>query len=228
MSLLLHIETATQNCSVSLSDNGKLLVLKEETGRYTHAENLSLFIKNILTESGVEFKQLSAVSVSKGPGSYTGLRIGVSTAKGICFALDIPLISVDTLKNMANGVISQGIETDLYCPMIDARRMEVYAELFDKNLNVVRKVNADIVDEQTYSEFLKEKKVCFFGDGMTKCKELLSTFDNAFFVDKIEPSAKYMIELATDKFLRKEFEDVAYFEPYYLKDFIAGKPKKLL
>ncbi len=228
MSLILHIETATQNCSVSLSDNGKLLALKEETGKYTHAENLSLFIKSILEESGVEFKQLSAVSVSKGPGSYTGLRIGVSSAKGICFALDIPLVSVDTLKNMTNGVVLQGIEADLYCPMIDARRMEVYAELFDKNLNVVRKVNADIVNEETYSKFLKAKKVCFFGDGMTKCKELLSSFDNAIFVENIEPSAKHMVELATDNFLRKEFEDVAYFEPYYLKDFIAGKPKKLL
>lgn len=228
MSLILHIETATQNCSVSISENGNLLALKEETGKYTHAENLSLFIKSVLEESKVDFKQLNAVSVSKGPGSYTGLRIGVSTAKGICFALDIPLISVDTLKNMACGAISQGVEADLYCPMIDARRMEVYAEIYDKNLNVVREVNADIVDEETYAELLKEKRVCFFGDGMAKCNELLSTCDNALFVERIEPSAKYMTEIATEKFIKKEFEDVAYFEPHYLKDFIAGKPKKLL
>lgn len=228
MSRILHIETATQNCSVSLSENGKLLAFKEQTGNYTHAENLTVFIQQVLEEANLNFKQLDAVSVSKGPGSYTGLRIGVSTAKGICFALEIPLIAVDTLKSMTKGVLLNQIEADLFCPMIDARRMEVYAEIVDRKLNLVRSVNADIVDENTYSEFLRENSVCFFGNGMIKCKEILSTFNNSIFVEGIEPSAKYMIEMATEKFLKKEFEDVAYFEPHYLKDFIAGKPKKLL
>jgi len=228
LSRILHIETATQNCSVSLSENGKLLAFKEQTGNYTHAENLTVFIQQVLEEANLNFKQLDAVSVSKGPGSYTGLRIGVSTAKGICFALEIPLIAVDTLKSMTKGVLLNQIEADLFCPMIDARRMEVYAEIVDRKLNLVRSVNADIVDENTYSEFLRENSVCFFGNGMIKCKEILSTFNNSIFVEGIEPSAKYMIEMATEKFLKKEFEDVAYFEPHYLKDFIAGKPKKLL
>ncbi len=228
MSRILHIETATQNCSVSLSENGKLLAFKEQTGNYTHAENLTVFIQQTLEEANLNFNQLDAVSVSKGPGSYTGLRIGVSTAKGICFALEIPLIAVDTLKSMTKGVLLNQIEADLFCPMIDARRMEVYAEIVDKKLNVVRSVNADIVDENTYSEFLRENTVCFFGNGMIKCKEILSTFNNSIFVEGIEPSAKGMVEIATEKFLKKEFEDVAYFEPHYLKDFIVGKPKKLL
>jgi tRNA threonylcarbamoyladenosine biosynthesis protein TsaB len=228
LSRILHIETATQNCSVSLSENGKLLAFKEQTGNYTHAENLTVFIQQTLEEANFNFNQLDAISVSKGPGSYTGLRIGVSTAKGICFALEIPLIAVDTLKSMTKGVLLNQIEADFFCPMIDARRMEVYAEIVDKKLNVVRSVNADIVDENTYSEFLRENSVCFFGNGMIKCKEILSTFNTSIFVEGIEPSAKYMVEMATEKFLKKEFEDVAYFEPHYLKDFIAGKPKKLL
>jgi tRNA threonylcarbamoyladenosine biosynthesis protein TsaB len=228
MSLILGIETATKMCSVALSDENGLLALKEAGGEYSHAENLNLFVADVCTQAGKELKDIDAIAVSKGPGSYTGLRIGVSAAKGFCTALDIPLISVDTLQAMAknpSGEIDRGL---LFCPMIDARRMEVYTALYDTEGNKIEDISAKIIDENSFSEYLKTSKIVFFGDGSEKCREALDGNPNATFIEDVHPSAKYINEIALKKFNKKEFEDVAYFEPFYLKDFIATTPKKLL
>lgn len=226
MSLILGIETATKICSVALSGNGKLLALKEEGGAYSHSEKLTVFIQEILKQAGKSLKDLDAVAVSKGPGSYTGLRIGVSAAKGLCYGLDIPLISVSTLKAMAlNKSLPKKV---LYCPMIDARRMEVYTALFDENNIEVEPISAKIIDEDSFAEELKEHQIIFFGDGADKCKETLGGNPNAIFSDKGLPSAEFVNQIALEKFSKQDFEDVAYFEPFYLKDFVATTPKKLL
>ncbi|OFY88984.1 MAG: tRNA (adenosine(37)-N6)-threonylcarbamoyltransferase complex dimerization subunit type 1 TsaB [Bacteroidetes bacterium RIFCSPLOWO2_12_FULL_31_6] len=362
MSIILGIETATKICSVAISDGEKLLAIKEEGGAYSHSQKLTVFIQEVLDQAGKTFKDIDAVAVSKGPGSYTGLRIGVSSAKGLCYALGIPLIAVDTLQAMAkntppnlpstdgegmpryyttdsqmwnlllekakehrkkpteaemvlwkflrtkqlgykfrrqhpvdrfipdfvciekkliievdgkihefqkeedkirteilnengfkvirfkneevicnidevvskikaqlqslpSGEIKRGL---LFCPMIDARRMEVYTALFDENNNLVEHITAKIIDEYSFAKHLKSHKILFFGDGAEKCKEILSKHPNAIFTDSGLPSAKTVNEIAHEKFNNKEFEDVAYFEPYYLKDFIATTAKKLL
>ncbi|MBN2615416.1 MAG: tRNA (adenosine(37)-N6)-threonylcarbamoyltransferase complex dimerization subunit type 1 TsaB [Bacteroidales bacterium] len=229
MALILSIETSTRVCSVALSENGKLLALEESTAQHSHAEQITVFSEQVLYKAGKNFRDLDAIAVSKGPGSYTGLRIGVSTAKGFCYSLDKPLISVGTLPALASGMIQslidQGKNPDsyLFCPMIDARRMEVYAAVYDSTLNVKRKVEAEVIDEQSYADFLNEKPVLFIGDGAPKCKETLEGKDNASFTEQpFLPSASYMIPLAEQKFAAKEFENVAYFEPFYLKDFIPG------
>lgn len=227
MSLILGIETSTKICSVAISDGGKLLALKEEGGEYSHSEKLTVFIQDILKEAGLQLENIDAVAVSKGPGSYTGLRIGVSVAKGLCYALNKPLISVDTLQAMALGM-SKAENADLYCSMIDARRMEVYTALYDSNNKIVESVSAKIIDENSFSKKLKENQIMFFGDGSEKCKESLGGNSNTIFSDKGLPSAQYVNQIALEKFNNQEFEDVAYFEPYYLKDFIATTPKKLL
>ncbi|MFL5765156.1 MAG: tRNA (adenosine(37)-N6)-threonylcarbamoyltransferase complex dimerization subunit type 1 TsaB [Bacteroidia bacterium] len=227
MSLILNIETATTACSVSLGQNGKLLALKELNADYTHAENLTLFIEEVMKQSGKKLSQLDAIAVSKGPGSYTGLRIGVSTAKGLCYALEKPLISIDTLRSLAFAVV--GVEEwqadTLCCPMLDARRMEVYCAVYDSGLNCIRETAAEIIDENSFSDLLKDRKVIFFGDGAAKCKEVLSKNANAGFIDNIFPSAKDLVALSESAFNHKQFEDLAYFEPFYLKDFVAGKKK---
>ena len=224
MALILHIETATEVCSVAVSNNKELLAIKETVGGNSHSANLTTFIEEVIKQAGITLQQLDAVAVSKGPGSYTGLRIGISTAKGLCYGLDIPMIAVDTLKAMAWGA-SNGNDADvLYCPMIDARRMEVYAGVYDKNNTTLREVKADIVDDTIYKEYLDNNIVMFFGNGAEKCRELLSTHSNAKFMDNNFASAPKMISLAADKYEQKQFEDVAYFEPFYLKDFIAAKP----
>ncbi len=223
MALILAIETTTKNCSVALFNKGILLQLKEEyTDSYSHAENLTLFINKVLTKENISINKLDAIAVSKGPGSYTGLRIGTSTSKGLCYSLGIPLIAISTLKAMALGV-SKHQEYDFYCPMIDARRMEVYAAIFDSENNQVRDIMADVVDGSTYKEYL-DKKILFFGDGAMKCQEMIS-HKNATYLEGIFPSAKDMGILSCQKFGNKDFEDVAYFEPFYLKDFVAGKKK---
>ncbi len=224
MAYLLALETATKVCSVALFDNDKLLISKEQNGSYSHAENLASFVESILKEVKVDTKELSAIAVSKGPGSYTGLRIGVSFAKGLCYALNIPLISIDTLKSMAWGCEVE--EEALICPMIDARRMEVYAAVYTANLEELKPIAADIIDETSYADYLKGKKVYFIGDGASKCEAVL-THENAVFKESF-PSAKYMGALAFSKYSAQDFEDVAYFEPYYLKEFIAIKSKKLV
>ena len=229
MSLILGIETSTKMCSVALSDNGKLLAVKEEGGAYSHAEKLTIFIQEILKEAGKSVQELDAVAVSKGPGSYTGLRIGVSTAKGLCYALGIPLIAVNTLQGMAKGVIEiKNVTNVLLAPMIAARRMEVYTALFDENNAIIKNITAEIIDENSFSSYLKTHKIIFFGDGAEKCADLLSNSENAIFITEGCPSAQYVNQIAHQKFENNDFEDLAYFEPYYLKDFIATSPKKVL
>jgi len=223
LALILNIETATKNCSVSLAEKGNVIAIKElNNGNYSHGENLHLFIDEIIKQSNHTFKDIDAVAVSKGPGSYTGLRIGVSTAKGLCFSLDKPLISISTLTSLANAT---DIEKDNYIiPLLDARRMEVYSAVFDENHNQVRETKAEIIDENSFSKFLKKGKVYFLGDGAEKCKEII-THKNAVFLDGYFPSAKEMAKLSFEKYKISDIEDVAYFEPFYLKDFIATKPK---
>jgi tRNA threonylcarbamoyladenosine biosynthesis protein TsaB len=186
---------------------------------------LNSFIADICKEAGKKLSDIDAVAVSKGPGSYTGLRIGVSAAKGFCFSLNIPLISVDTLQAMAK---SQNHQNVFFCPMIDARRMEVYTALYDAEGNKIEDISAKIIDENSFEKELKANKIIFFGDGAEKCRVVLESNPNAIFIENVHPSAKYVNELALEKYNNKEFEDLAYFEPFYLKDFIATTPKKLL
>jgi len=221
MALILLIETATKNCSASLSLNNKIIANIEEVNeQYSHSEKLTVFIEKLFMNQDISIDDLDAVAVSKGPGSYTGLRIGVSTAKGICYSLDIPLISVSTLKSMTYGVV-ENIQAELYCPMIDARRMEVYTAFYDRDLTELRGEKADIIDENSYALELKNT-VLFFGDGADKCKKIIQN-ENAIFIDNVYPSSRDMLNLANHKYNIKDFEDVAYFEPFYLKDFISGK-----
>ena len=222
MAYILNIETATTNCSVSLSFEGETLVLKEDYDKgYSHAERLHVFIDAILKEVSIHQSQLDAISVSKGPGSYTGLRIGVSSAKGLCFALNKPLISVSTLESLAHQV---KVPDGLIIPMLDARRLEVYSSIFDANYKLVREVQAQILDENSFKDYLKKGKVYFIGNGVEKSKSLIQ-HPNAVFIDGKLPSANEMSLLAYDKYKKNDIEDVAYFEPYYLKDFVAIKPK---
>lgn len=226
MTKILHLETATQNCSVALSEDGKLRFLKQENTPNIHASAITLFIADVLAEAGIQAHELDAVAVSKGPGSYTGLRIGVSTAKGLCYALNKPLIATDTLRCMASAVIASGQagEADaLFCPMIDARRMEVYAAIYNQQMEELKAVSADIVDEHTYASYLEQQPVYFFGDGAEKCMPSFSGYAEAHFIPGIWPSASAMIAEAEAKFEAGKFEDVAYFEPYYLKEFFFNK-----
>jgi len=223
--LILNIETTTKNCSVSLSKNGDLLALKEiNDGGYSHAENLHPFVDVVLQEAGYIYSDLSAIAVSKGPGSYTGLRIGVSAAKGFSFALNIPLISVDTLEALAHQV---KIDSGLIIPILDARRMEVYQAVYTSTYKQIETTKAQVVEANTYDVFLEKDKVYFIGDAVEKVCNIIS-HTNAVFVENRFPSAKEMISLSYKKYLAKIFEDVAYFEPYYLKDFIAIKSTKKL
>jgi len=222
---ILNIETATKNCSVALAKNGETILCKEisELG-YSHAEKLHVFIEEVCNESSIQLKDLQAIAVSKGPGSYTGLRIGVSAAKGFCYALDIPLISVGTLAVLASQAVSIAKENDLIIPMIDARRMEVYSAIFNNKLEKVREIEAQIIDENSFASI--ENTVYFIGDSSEKAKTVL-TKSNFIFLDEIVyPSAKDMSAISFQKFLNKDFEDVAYFEPFYLKDFLITTSKK--
>jgi tRNA threonylcarbamoyladenosine biosynthesis protein TsaB len=227
MPLILCIETATTVCSVALTKDGITLKIKETHINNSHAEVVTVFIDELIKEFGFAYGDLDAVAVSKGPGSYTGLRIGVSTAKGLCYALDIPLIGLSTLKTLAACMVSRYNEQDdhpvLFCPMIDARRMEVYSALFDKNLQEVRETKAEIIENNSFSDLLKSNRLLFFGDGAAKCKEFIH-HPNAVFYENIFPSARNMVSLAHRAFNSGRFENVAYFEPYYLKDFIPGIP----
>jgi len=223
LATILNIETATKNCSVSLSNNGEVIALKElNEGQFSHAEKLHTFIENVIVDAGITLRNIDAVSVSKGPGSYTGLRIGVSTAKGLCFSLNKPLLSVETLTILANAI--EVSENEFIIPLIDARRMEVYSAIFDHNHQMIKETSAEIIDEKSYLEFLNKGKVYFLGDGSEKCKNVIQ-HENAIFLDNYFPSAKYMSKLSFEKYKKKQLEDLAYFEPFYLKDFIAGIPK---
>jgi tRNA threonylcarbamoyladenosine biosynthesis protein TsaB len=218
---ILNIETSTTNCSVSVGKDGKLLSIREENHEhYSHSEKLHVFIDEAIKEAGIGFDELDAIAVGKGPGSYTGLRIGVSTAKGLCFALDKKLISVSTLAILAKQVKISNKETIV--PMLDARRMEVYSAVFGPNGEQIRETRAEILDENSFSEYLEMGKVHFIGNGVKKFQALVSR-PNAVFVEDGFPSAKEMLLLSEEKFKQNDFEDVAYFEPFYLKDFMAGK-----
>lgn len=223
MPYFLALDTTTKNCSVAIFEKDKLLYLKEQNeDKYLHSEKLNLFIEESLFKSNISLKKINAILISCGPGSYTGLRIGASTAKGLCYSLGIPLVSVSTLKSMAIHIKKNKI-IDYYCPMLDARRDEVYSAIFDSNTFEIREIRADIVDSKIYLNFLN-KKVLFFGPGAIKCKSLIN-HDNAIFQENISPSAKSLGVLGYRKFLNNDFVDVAYFEPYYLKEFLPG-PKK--
>jgi tRNA threonylcarbamoyladenosine biosynthesis protein TsaB len=220
---ILNIETSTKNCSVSISKDGKLLAIKElNNGNYSHAEVLHPFINAVLEEAQIKISDLDAVAISKGPGSYTGLRIGVSAAKGLCFAQNIPLISIETLTSLVHAT---KIESGVVIPMLDARRMEVYAAVYNSDYDQIREIKAEIIDENSYKEYLEKGTVYFLGDGAEKCKEMIKSA-NAIFIDGIFPSANELCELAHDKYKKNDIEDVAYFEPFYLKDFIVVPQKK--
>ncbi len=225
MHYILNIETATTVCSVSISQDGHILGYKEIDNGFTHSENLHLFINDLLIDFNISIKQLSAIAISKGPGSYTGLRIGVSAAKGLAYALNIPLISVDTLKIMAYQVSQLNTGYDFFCPMIDARRMEVYTCVYDTQLNSQILTQALIIDSLSIKTFDSFSSICFFGDGMLKCKEVISLLQNTVCIDNIKPSSQYMCALSYEKFLKEAFEDIAYFEPFYLKDFLITSKK---
>ncbi len=228
MALILQIETATQTCSVALAQDGVILHYLQRTERNIHASVITLFIKELMLEAKKDYKELSAVAVSMGPGSYTGLRIGVSTAKGLCFALDIPLIAVNTLDAMASGFTANLFSvnpTSLFCPMIDARRMEVYCAVYDQKLNMISATAAKVIDENSFRDLMNRHIIYFFGDGAAKCSEMMGSNSNARIIDDFQHTSTHLTEIAFDKFKKMEFEDVAYFEPFYLKDFIAGKAK---
>ena len=221
--VILHIETATEVCSVAVSQGNKCLYIKESSEGRNHAALLSLFAEELLKAND----NLDAVAVSAGPGSYTGLRIGLSTAKGLCYGSNIPLIAVSTLQTMSVGFAKQHdvFDNALLCPMIDARRMEVYTALYNKNGNAVKNVSAEIITEKSFDSWLDERKIYFFGNGYAKCRNVI-THHNAIFIENFYPSALNMIQPALQVYNEKLFVDTAYFEPYYLKDFIAGPNKK--
>ncbi|MCX6246412.1 MAG: tRNA (adenosine(37)-N6)-threonylcarbamoyltransferase complex dimerization subunit type 1 TsaB [Bacteroidetes bacterium] len=229
MSLILNIETATGVCSVALARDGKLVERRESTVKNSHSSVLTLLMDDVFRTTGVPLGDLDAVAVSEGPGSYTGLRIGVASAKGLCYALDKPLIGISTLRAMALGMahaVSTAPETQLlFCPMIDARRMEVYCAIFDEKGKEVREIRAEIVDENSFQEYLVKNRILFAGDGALKCRKILDNHPNAIFSEDFQTSAEFMIPLSEEKFIRNNFADLAYFEPYYLKDFVAGKPR---
>ena len=230
MSCILHIETSTNVCSVAVSEDGKVIFDKADRTGNNHAEALGSFVDEAMSFADSNAIPLDAVAVSSGPGSYTGLRIGVSMAKGVCYALNLPLLSVPTLELMCVPVLLRNEEIEdeaLLCPMIDARRMEVYAALYDRALKPVRGIQADVVDADTYRQWLEDRPVYFFGNGAAKCMDTIN-HPNAHLIEVIEPVAKWMMPLAERKMLNDIHEDVAYFVPYYLKDFVAKQPKDLL
>ena len=223
LSFILHIETSTKNCSVSIAKSGELISLKEiNNGAYSHSEMLHPLIKEALLESKLTIKEIEAIAVGKGPGSYTGLRIGISAAKGLCFANDIPLISINSLEILAH---STTIDKGYIIPMIDARRMEVYSAIYDESYTLIRETKADIIDEHSFCDKLQNHTVYFLGDGAEKCKETI-VHKNAVFIKNAFPSAKEMTQLSYDKYKENKTEDIAYFEPFYLKNFVATQEKK--
>ena len=229
MGLILNIETSTTVCSVNIAKDGYKLTGRETNEQNAHSKILTVFIEEIFKESKLNANDLDAVAVSKGPGSYTGLRIGVSVAKGIAYGANIPLLSVNTLQSMVLGAkkfINNNVDENiLYAPMIDAKRMEVYTALFTGQFEFQNEISAKIIDEQSFSKELKKYKIYFFGDGAVKCKDAI-THNNALFIDDLHPSADYMILFSEKVYNEKKFEDVAYFEPFYLKDFVATIPTK--
>ena len=218
MAIILNLETATTNCSVSISRNGVLLGIREEnTASYSHSEQLHLFIEQLLSTASLSVNDLDAIAVSQGPGSYTGLRIGVSAAKGLSFSLDVPLIAVSTLESLAHQL---KVSSGYIIPLLDARRMEVYSAVFDHAYNMVRPVDAEIITSEAFKEYVQKDKVYLLGNGAPKCREILQ-HPNFSFAPAMVPSAKEMSQLSYQKYKKEQFEDVAYFEPYYLKQFMS-------
>lgn len=233
MAIILNIETATQLCSVALAKDGSLIAVKETLEDRSHAKLLSVYIEKIIREQGLNFNDIDAVAVGKGPGSYTGLRIGVSTAKGLCYGSGNPLIAEGTLDIMCREFLTLHHKADLnfadtlLCPMIDARRMEVYYAIFDSHGNRLTDVAAKVIDGNTFTPLLEKNKMIFMGSGMPKCREIISN-GNASFQDDIHPSAGSLAYLSWESFKAGRFEDTAYFEPFYLKDFVTTIPKRKL
>lgn len=226
MAFILCIDTATEVCSVALFDKNKLLVLNEITDGNMHASALTGLVEKTISEANISLKQLNAICISKGPGSYTGLRVGVSTAKGLCYGLNIPLISVNTLQGIAGVYMQQNPgNTFIVCPMIDARRMEVYAAIFDSSLQELKPTEAVIINEQSFVDELNEQQIVFIGNGAAKCKSTIM-HPHAIFIDGIQCSAAGLGKLAYQQYSVNSFEDTAYFEPFYLKDFVGTTPKK--
>ena len=226
--MILCLETATPICSVALNESCCTIALRETEGQNAHSKKITSFIREVKEVAKIDYKQLDAVAVSKGPGSYTGLRIGVSTAKGICYGADLPLMAIDTLEAMAYGMKmklgNQIDENDILIPMIDARRMEVYASFFDAQLNKINDTAALVIDEKSFENLRKDHHLWLFGDGAPKLSKLLNNLPNISIVDGFKPSAAFMLPLAEKALREQQFVDVAYFEPFYLKDFIAGRP----
>ncbi len=230
MSCILHIETSTNVCSVAVTEDGGCIFQKEDHSGPNHAERLGSYVDEALSFTDNHAIPLDAVAVSCGPGSYTGLRIGVSMAKGLCYGRGLKLIAVPTLELLCVPVLLRHDDLEenaLIVPMLDARRMEVYAQVFDRSLKEIRPIQADVVDENTYREYLDRGPVYFFGNGAAKCMETIN-HPNAHLIKDIEPIAKYMLPLAERRIAHEQYEDVAYFVPFYLKDFVAKTPKKLL
>ena len=230
MALILSIETATPVCSVALHDNGKLLALQELHLQKSHSEYLAVLIRETMKYAGLALEELNFIALSKGPGSYTGLRIGTATAKGLCYSLDIPLISVNTLEAMAHGAKKYLEKNVLMCPMIDARRMEVYSLIVDSDMKIIEPTRPVVVTEEAYQTHLEQKPFYFFGDGAEKCIPLLSKWENARFIEEVKPTAKCVGALASERVSHNQhaIEDLAYFEPFYLKDFKAKTSSKNL
>ena len=229
MSYILCIETGTTTCSVALGNERGVIGYKDLSDSKAHASQLSILIDELLKSLDFDISSIDAVAVSKGPGSYTGLRIGVSLAKGICYALGKPLLAVESLHSMVYGISEflhnqEFLNADIYCPMIDARRMEVYTAFFNSKLEPIDDVRALVVEPDSFDEQLKDSRVLFFGDGASKCKSVISN-QNAIFIDNFEPSARFMLPLAIKAYKDEIFEDIAYFEPFYLKDFVATQAK---
>ena len=224
MAIILNIDTTTTNCSVSLSKDEETLILKEDNDSgYSHAEKLHVFIKNVFEETHISPNTIDAVAISKGPGSYTGLRIGVSAAKGLCYSLDKPLIAVSTLEALAHQIAVE--KNALIVSMLDARRMEVYSAIYNFDYSLFREIQAEIIDTSSYLDLLKDYKLYFIGNGVKKTKEVINHSNTVFIENKL-PSASTMQYIANKKFKINAIEDIAYFEPYYLKDFVAIKSKK--
>lgn len=234
MALIINIETSSKVCSVALSENDNIIQIVESNEVNDHSASLTVFIEKILKESSISLKNIDAIAVSKGPGSYTGLRIGVSVAKGLCYGAQKSLIGICTLQAMAAGLLMQNKVQEIIsqdaaikiCPMIDARRMEVYSAMYDLNCNQIQEIKAEVLSELSFSNQLQESKILFFGNGADKFRNIISN-PNAIFIDDVEPSAIFISQLSYKAFLADKFEDIAYFEPFYLKDFVANVPKKI-
>ena len=230
--MILCLETSTAVCSVALVENGNVIALRESLDGQNHAEKITIFIDEVMKEAGLTYKDLDAVATSMGPGSYTGLRIGVSTAKGLCYAMEKPLIAIDTLAAMAYGFKdykTTGLQDyklgSILCPMIDARRMEVYTAFFNEKLERISETEALVIDENSFMEMKQDNHLYLFGDGADKLASLFENDERITVVEKFHCSASYMAELADKAFKNNDFVDTAYFEPFYLKNFVPGMPK---